>query len=232
MASTPDAALRNLRKQSCHQVIEISVASLTLTYPRQIYKALQQPNTFGLKIYLLTSQTANAAALIAGLGRRQRQFSSGCPNLVDLAAEMTKVKEMHPFYPGLVYFRFDKAYYSISRSALLALDVVALLTMALHDEEYDWLKESAYVSTLVRGPASLDTFGGHFSATGHSGYRSAAGCSYLGKVDVSILSALQRFRRAGIRITENDEAGTAAYISTRSEWEVYIRALAPSWPIA
>jgi hypothetical protein len=47
-----------------------------------------------------------------------------------------------------------------------------------------------------------------------------------GDVD-TFLSALRRFRQAGIRIAQNHEAGAAAYISVRTEWDSYIAALAP-----
>jgi Ion channel len=210
-----------------NSLIGLSVVSLTLTYLMQVYNALQQRNTFGLKLYLLTSQTADAAELIAGLGR-QGQFSSGYSNLVDLGAEMTQVKEMHHFYPVLVYFRFGEAYYSLSMSALLALDTVTLLRTALHDEEYDWLKESASVSQLWNAALLLltsleDTFlpGGTPDTGGEPDARTKE------RWKARYLSALQRFRRAGIRTAENDEAGTAAYISMRTEWDGYITALAP-----
>jgi hypothetical protein len=90
-----------------NSLIGMSVVSLTLTYLMQVYNALQQRNTFGLKLYLLTSETADAAELIAGLGG-QGQFSSGYSNLAELASEMTQVKEMHHFYPVLMYFRFAR----------------------------------------------------------------------------------------------------------------------------
>jgi len=210
-----------------NSLIGMSVVSLTLTYLMQIYNALQQRNTFGLKLYLLTSKTADAAELIAGLGR-QGQFSSGYSNIVDLGAGMTQIKEMHHFYPVLMYFRFVEVYYSISMSALLALDTVTLLRTALHDEEYDWLKESASVSQLWYAALLLltsleDTFlpGGapEIGQQPDARTKERWRCRYL--------AALQRFRRAGIRIIENEEAGTAAYISMRTEWDGYITALAP-----
>ncbi len=37
---------------------------------------------------------------------------------------MTGVKESHHFYPVLFYFRFREPFYSVSRSARLALDTV------------------------------------------------------------------------------------------------------------
>ena len=193
-----------------NSLIGMSVVSLTLTYLMQIYNALQQRNTFGLKLYLLTSKTADAAELIASLGR-QGQFSSGYSNLADLAAGMTQVKEMHHFYPVLTYFRFGEAYYSISMSALLALDTVTLLRTALHDEEYEWLKGSASVSQLWYAALLLltrleDTFlpGGAPDTCQQPDARTKDRwrCRYL--------AALQRFRQAGIRITEDDEPANDA----------------------
>lgn len=47
---------------------------------------------------------------------------------------MTQSKEAHHFYPVLFYFRFDDAYHSVSRSALVALDTVSLIRSALMTE--------------------------------------------------------------------------------------------------
>jgi hypothetical protein len=113
-------------------------------------------------------------------------------------------------------------------SALLALDTVTLLRTALRDEEYEWLKQSASVSQLWYAARLLvtrleDSFlpGGTPDAgqqpDAHTKERWR--CRYL--------SALRRFRQAGIRIAQNHEAGAAAHISVRTEWDSYIAALAP-----
>jgi len=101
------------------------VLSLTLTYLMQVYSALQQRNTLGLKINLMTAESGDAADLIAGLGP-DGQFSAGYANLATLADDMTRVKESHHFYPVLFYFRFHEPEYSVSRMALAALDMVTL----------------------------------------------------------------------------------------------------------
>jgi hypothetical protein len=70
----------------------------------QVYSALLRRNALGPKIHLFTGETADAAALVAGLGPRG-QFSAGYSNLAELATAVTSVKEAHHFYPLLFYCR-------------------------------------------------------------------------------------------------------------------------------
>lgn len=60
------------------------------------------------------------------IGRRPRTAGAIRERLHDyeIASEMTGVKESHHFYPVLFYFRFREPFYSVSRSARLALDTV------------------------------------------------------------------------------------------------------------
>ena len=83
----------------CRRVDEVSpglFASSTSCQPRdvQVYTALQQRNTLGPKVHFLTSDTGDAAELIAGLGPRG-EFNSGHTNLADLAVEMSRASESY-----------------------------------------------------------------------------------------------------------------------------------------
>ncbi len=210
-----------------NSLIGMSVVSLTLTYLMQIYNALQQRNTFGLKLYLMTSNTADAAELLAKLGP-QGQFSSGSSNLADLAAGMTQVKEMHHFYPVLLYFRFREPRYSVSMSALVALDMLTLLKAALCEQEYGWLKESASVSQLWEAALLLVTsLDATFLSRSNEQAREQPDRATQERWRRRYLCALERLNRAGIRITDAKERGAAAYISMRADWDPYIVRLAP-----
>jgi hypothetical protein len=79
-------------------VIGISLASLIVTYLMELYTNLKERNTLGLKAHLLSSETGDAAEVVAHLGP-QGMFDAGYNVIVDWAAETAKVKESHQFYP-------------------------------------------------------------------------------------------------------------------------------------
>src|SRR5215208_853313 len=130
--------------------IGVSLVSLIVTYLMELYTNLKERNTLGLKVHILSSETGDAAEVVARLGPRG-QFDGGYQNIMEWAAETAQVKESHQFYPILFYFRFREPFYSISRTALTSLDTVTLIKTALDDKEYGWLKESAAVDDLWRG---------------------------------------------------------------------------------
>src|SRR5205085_7976205 len=71
------------------------------------------------------------------------------------ASDVSAVKEAHHFYPLLFYFRFAEPYYSVSKTATVLLDSVALLKSGLSDEDFRWLKESATVAQCWRAAMLL-----------------------------------------------------------------------------
>src|SRR5581483_5629859 len=123
----------------------VSMLSLTLTYLMQIYTALHQRNSLGFELELGTEETGDAALLLAGLGP-QGQFGPVYSSLANMAAEMSRVKQSHHFYPLLFYFRFPEPYYSVSRFSLVSLDAATLIQTALDDGEYSWLQRSDAVT--------------------------------------------------------------------------------------
>src|SRR3978361_826864 len=107
-----------------NSLVGMSATSLVLTYVMQVYSALRQRNALGLKLHLLTGESADAAEFLARLGP-QGQFSSGYTHLADLAASLSEMKEAHHFYPVLFYFRFRQSFYSVSAQVFGALETGA-----------------------------------------------------------------------------------------------------------
>ena len=211
-----------------NSLVGLSVISLTLSYLVQVYTALQQRNTLGLKVHFLASGTGDAAELIAGLGPRG-EFSSGYTNLADLAAEMTNAAEAHHFYSALFYFRFRDVCYSVSRISLVALDTVTLIKSALDDERYGWLKETASVTQLWHVSMLLvTTLEATFLPGGVPEASEPPDAQAQERWRQRYSAALRRLRQAGIQTVADEQAGAEAYVLLRAGWDRYVAALAPS----
>src|SRR5947209_11437266 len=109
-----------------NSLVGMSVISLTLTYLMQIYNALQQRNSLGLHLFLLSGMTGSSAEMLVRIAPQGR-VDSGFSTLSDLASSVVQLKEMHHFYPVLVYFRFEEAYYSVSFVTGMVLDCASLI---------------------------------------------------------------------------------------------------------
>ncbi len=189
-----------------------------------IQTSLQARNALGLKVHLLSSETGDAAEVIAHLGP-QGQFEGGYQNIMEWSAETAQVRESHHFYPILFFFRFREPFYSVSRTALTSPDTVSLIKSALEDKEYGWLKESAAVNDLWRGTllqlktltqgllpnARINIPPDEQTRTRWQRRYEAAG---------------ERLQSAGIKITKS---GAEEYISLRKQWDRYINLLAPQF---
>ena len=211
-----------------NSLVGLSVISLTLSYLVQVYTALQQRNTLGLKVHFLASGTGDAAELIAGLGSRG-EFSSGYANLADLAVEMTNAAEAHHFYSALFYFRFRDVRYSVSRISLVALDTVTLIKSALDDERYGWLKEMASVTQLWHLSMLLvTTLEATFLPGGVPEASEPPDAQAQERWRQRYSAALRRLRQAGIQTVADEQAGAEAYVLLRAGWDRYVAALAPS----
>ncbi|HSU12915.1 hypothetical protein [Longimicrobium sp.] len=209
-------------------VVGTSVVSLTLAYLMQVYTALRSRNVLGLKIHLLSGQTADAAELLAGLGSGG-DFSSGYTVLNEMAVEVSATKEGHHFYPVLFYFRFTEPLYAISRITLMSLDSVSLIKSALHDEEYGRLKESGPVEQLWRGAIILagsleDTFLRGGSPDGAASPDAAT----RERWERRYAAAVRRLRQAGIRTMEDERDGAGRYVALRACWDRHVTLLAPA----
>ncbi|HEV2800509.1 MAG TPA: hypothetical protein VGW12_08435 [Pyrinomonadaceae bacterium] len=209
-------------------LVGTSIISLTLTYLMQVYTALRRRNAFGLKLHLLSAETADAAELLAGLGP-QGKFDGGHNNLSEMAKEMGEVKESHHFYPVLSYFRFNDSYYSMSQTNLLALDTVTLIKSGLNDEKYGWLKESAAAAQLWRASMMLmRTLSDTFLPNRVPRSPEPPDAQTRERWRRRYFAALRRLRQAGIEITADEQSGADIYISLRAEWDYLITMLAPT----
>ncbi len=203
-------------------LIGVSLISLAITYLMQVYSSLHTRNTLGLKVHLMSAETDDAADLIAGIGANG-MFEAGYNHLVEWAAEIAQAREAHHFYPVLFYFRFRSPYYSVSQTALIALDTATLIKTALDDEAYGWLKESAALDQLWRG--SVMELG-------------ILAANFIPKVDIDApqdeatrerwrrryAAGVERLQRAGIR---TKASGAEEYVALRTQWDRYITRMAP-----
>ena len=204
-----------------------SVLSLTLTYLMQVYSALRERNVLGLKLHLLSGETADAAEVVAGLGA-EGNFSPGYTLLAEMGAELVQAKEAHHFYPVLFFFRFHEPYYSVSRFTLVSLDVASVIRSALHEQEYGWLMESAPVTQIWRAGLKLAvTLEATFLPGGAPEHPTPPDEEQLALWRRRYRAALRRLRQAGIRTTEDEDAGEALYLELRQQWCPHIAMLAP-----
>jgi hypothetical protein len=88
-----------------NSLVGLSTISLTLTYLMQIYSTLRQRNALGLKFYLLSGETGDAAELLARLGAGGR-FQSSYAIIADLAAEWPGSRSHITFIPLSSIFGF------------------------------------------------------------------------------------------------------------------------------
>jgi hypothetical protein len=207
-------------------LVPTSALSLTLTYLLQVYTALQRRNTLGAKVHELTSETGDAAEMVAALGPQGR-FETGHAQLADVASELNSVKESHHLYPVLFYFRFPEPQYSVSRVTLIGLDAVTLIKSALDDREYAWLQESAAVDQLARASLRLVT---SLERTFLGGAASEvdADPGTVSRWRLRYSAALRRLREAGIKTRADEREGADLYVSMRAKWDGHIRMLAPA----
>src|SRR5215208_6936390 len=205
-------------------LIGVTLASLIVTYLMELYSDLKERNTLGLKVHLLSSETGDAAEVVAHLGPHG-QFEGGYNNLVDWSAETAQVKESHHFYHMLFYFRFREPFYSVSRTSLTSLDTVSLIKSALDNEEYGWLKESAAVDDLWRGTMlELRTLAKDFLQG--EDLDAPPDQQTLERWRRRYYDGVERIKAAGIKTTTN---GVEDYISLRKQWDRHITLLAPKF---
>ena len=208
-------------------LVGMSVISLTLTYLMQVYSALQNRNALGLKLHLLTAETGDAAQFIAGLGP-QGDFDSANSTLMELGSQIASVKEAHHFYPVLFYFRFSEPFYSVSLITLTALDTVALLRCALDANRYGSLQRSAALTQMDRASRLLlTTLEEEFLADG-APTPGPPSADEAARWRSRYLSAERVLLSAGIQVQDPRHDGVEQYIRLRSQWNVYIEALAPA----
>src|ERR1700752_3045046 len=210
-----------------NSLVGLSVTSLTLTYLMQVYAGLKRRNALSLDVHLASAETGDAAELIAHLGP-EGKFETGYANLSTLAADLTKAKESHHFYPVLFYFRFLQPFYSVSRFTLVSLDAATLIKSALSDKEYSWLKNSGAVEQLWDSARLLletvsDTFlAGTTSSSMHAPDENT--CELWRR---RYFAAVRTLRQAGIQTVDDEQAGAEVYVNWRRRWNDYITHMGP-----
>jgi Ion channel len=211
-------------------VIGMSLMTLTITYIVEIYNALHDRNTLALKLYLMSGSTGDAANLVAALGPGG-DFTIAYSQLAEVAAEIVSLKESHNFYPVLFYFRFRDAFYSVSMASLLALDTATLLSTALNQKRYGWLKNAAAVITLREAAALLiNTLEQTFLPKRAA--EQAPDAEEMVRWRLRYFAALRRLQDAGIETRTDENAGALEYAEIRRRWNPYIRTLAPAMGFA
>jgi hypothetical protein len=195
-----------------NSIVGISVITLALSYLLQIYSALRDRNTLGVKLHVLSRQTGDAAEILAGVGP-EGEFHTGYTLLTEAAAEMIAINEAHHFYPVLFYFRFRQPFYSVSHNARLVLDLVALIWTAIDQSHYRWLTKSAAIVQL--NDAALLVMKVLEQAFVPGGKPAAHEAVDRAKVkeawDRHFFASLNRLRAAGIEVTSDAERGAARY---------------------
>jgi hypothetical protein len=205
-------------------IIGLSLVSLTVTYLMELYGNLHARNALGLRVELFSSQTGDAAEVIAGLGP-QGKFEVGNSDLADWAAETSHVRESHHFYPILFYFRFTEPYYSVSRTALVALDTVSLIRSALDDKEYGYLKEAVAIEQLWRANIlQLRTLTKNLVP--NANVESPIDTHTRNHWEQRYEAGVKRLKQAGIKTVLS---GAEDYIFLRTQWDRYITLLAPKF---
>jgi hypothetical protein len=180
-----------------------------------------------MSLYLLSSETGDAAKAIAALGPGG-QFSAGYSNLVNLADDLTELKEVHHFYSVLFYFRFKESFYSVSMSTFIALDAVTLIRSAIDDNSYGWLKRSAAVEQLWGASLLLvRTLERTFvpGATPGGGERPHKASTGLWRE--RYFAALSLLQQAGIETVTDERKGADVCASLREQWDLDIQRMAP-----
>ena len=211
-----------------NSLVGMSVISLTLTYLTQIYNALQQRNSVGLHLFLLSGMTGSGAEMLVRIAPQGR-VDSGFSTLSDLASSVAQLKEMHHFYPVLLYFRFEEAYYSVSFVTSVVLDCVSLIESAFDAKEYEWLQSSGTVAELWSGSILLlDMIQEVFGAAKRRRPKQETIEPDVEQWREHYLRSVELFKQVGIRTTPDVEGGAGQYIELRTEWADKIKVLAQS----
>ncbi len=208
--------------------VGMSVISLTLTYLMQIYNALQQRNSVGLHLFLLSGMTGSGAEMLVRIAPQGR-VDSGFSTLSDLASSVVQLKEMHHFYPVLLYFRFEEAYYSVSFVTSIVLDCVSLIESAFDAKEYEWLQSSGTVAELWSGSILLlDMIQEVFGPAKRRPPKQATIEPDVEQWRDHYLRSVELFKRVGVKPASDVARGAGQYVELRTEWARKINVLAQS----
>ena len=207
-----------------NSVVGTTVVTLAVTYLLQLYSSLQRRNTLALDVHLYTSETGDAAELIAALAP-MGDWTLTTNNLVGIGQGMTAIEEAHHFYPVLFYFRPATEEHSLIRVLLVSLDAVSLIRTALSDRECARVGHAAPVvqlwrASLITAKMLESTF---LPGAGPGDYSAPEGAK--AKWRERYRNAIERLERSGIPVQEDPAGGAERYIALREQWQRRIEML-------
>lgn len=179
----------------------------------------------------MSGRTGDAAHLVAALGAGG-DFTVSYSVLAEIAGEIVSLRESHNFYPVLFYFRFRDALYSVSMASLLALDAATLLTTALDEKRYGWLRKAVAVITLREAAILLINTLQQTFLPKRPAESEAPGEEELTRWRLRYFAALRRLQDAGIETRTDEHSGAREYTEMRRKWNPCIGALAPAMGFA
>jgi hypothetical protein len=207
-----------------NSLVGTTVVTLAVTYLMQVYSSLQRRNTLALDVHLYTSETGDAAELLAAMAPLG-DFSLTTNNLAAIASGMTGIEEAHHFYPVLFYYRPSSADRSLVRAMLVSLDAVSLVRTALTERECARIGQSAAMIQLWR--ASLIT-----AAMLQAVFLDEPDPPDYHAPDDAKAKWRERFRnaharlaRGGLPMCDDVEAGAERYVEIRERWQSRIERL-------
>jgi len=207
-----------------NSLVGTTVVTLAVTYLLQLYSSLQRRDTLALDVHLYTSETGDAAELIAAMAPLG-DFSLTTNNLAGIAQAMTHLEEAHHFYPVLFYFRAAHESESLIRVLLVSLDTVSLIRTALSDRECVRVGHSAPIIQLWRASlmtaymlqsiflAQPDPPEYHASEDAKEKWRERYRAAHA------------RLARCGLAVQEDIERGAEKYLQMRERWQRTIEVL-------
>jgi hypothetical protein len=200
-----------------NSLIGTTVVTLSVTYLLQVYTSLLRRNTLSLDLDLYSSETGDAAELIAALAP-QADWNIATNNLSALGQTLTALEESHHFYPVLFYFRPARPQQSIARCLLVLLDLVTLLRTTLAPHEAARVGGSAPIVQLDRGARMMaETLQSTFLAQPDPpDYRPDA--ETLARWRARYRRARRRMTQAGLPLLEDAAAGEDRYVALRCQW--------------
>jgi hypothetical protein len=208
-----------------NSLVGATIVTLSVTYLMQLYSSLQRRNTLALDVHLYTSETGDAAELIAALAPLG-DFGVASGNAASIARGMTAIEEAHHFYPVLFYFRPATPERSLIRVLLVCLDAVSLMRTALSERDCARIGNSATViqlwrASLVTAEMLESTF---LSEGGASDYHAPEDAKE--KWRARYRAAHDRLARGGVAVREDVAAGAERYVAVREQWQRRIEMLA------
>ncbi|MBV6627826.1 MAG: two pore domain potassium channel family protein [Rivularia sp. (in: Bacteria)] len=199
-----------------------SIFTLTLTYFLSVYSSLTRRNTFALSLQHRSASKGNAVEMVVRLGA-DGNFTGVRQEIEQIAQDLLQLFESHHSYPVLHYFRFQKAYYSLARIALITMDTETLIKSALNQEKYRFLINSTAVTELEHGGLHmLRELSNYFLPN-----EPFSNKNHLEKEWREwYYYAVKRLKDEGIEVNSNLETGADCYVALRSRWNHYVVAFA------